>query len=451
MHKPLSTPSLLLIIRLIGAAAGLLFQLLLARVLRPADLGTFFAASSLAAILGICAAQGYPAIAARFISRYVERKKRVWLASFLTISTRNSLMASALAALLVVAAANVPFGVVNQDVRLAFSYAGISIPAFMSLTLLGSFGVAKRNFASALVPELVIRPLLLVLFVAAMLVSHTPITASDAILVFVGLTVLLAIIQHRLIWRDLPNIDFTSSTSLSRRWRTEAWTLLIPLLFSSFFADLTVVVAAPFLPAAELAAFGVSIKIAMIVGFGVQVAHQVILPDLSEAYARRQKEEIAGLLLRAAPFPIAFASLSFFITILFGRQALFLFGPEFGHAWAPLVLLVGCQIVRALAGPNQAILTLEGAQRLSLAICALACLVLLLGNAVLSSSYGLWGSVIATVLAYLVWILGGGLVLPMISAVRTDIVSVVMQSASRRSNPIDSARMLPGIHRSRRS
>src|SRR5688572_11176768 len=58
--------ALVLAIRLGGAGVGFLIQLILARLLAPEALGTFFSATSLAAVLALLAAWGYPNLAPRF-------------------------------------------------------------------------------------------------------------------------------------------------------------------------------------------------------------------------------------------------------------------------------------------------------------------------------------------------------------------------------------------------
>ena len=70
LRKLLTSPTVaLLVIRLGGAGAGFLSQLVLARLLAPQDLGLFFAATSLAVVASTVVAFGYPEIAPRFIAR----------------------------------------------------------------------------------------------------------------------------------------------------------------------------------------------------------------------------------------------------------------------------------------------------------------------------------------------------------------------------------------------
>jgi len=80
MHVPdvqhlarlLSGPLVMTVARFVGAGAGFLAQVVLARLL-PEALGIFFVATSLAALLGLLATQGYPLIVQRFITRYRQK------------------------------------------------------------------------------------------------------------------------------------------------------------------------------------------------------------------------------------------------------------------------------------------------------------------------------------------------------------------------------------------
>jgi O-antigen/teichoic acid export membrane protein len=430
MRRLLSAQFLWLATRLGGAAAGLLFQIFLARILSPSDLGVFFAASSLAAVLGIVATQGYPSISVRFVSRYAERGKALWLSHFLSWARREILSVATGVAGLVMAGALIWPGLA-WDTRLAFVYAGFCIPAMASLTALAALGIAQRRFVAALLPDLLARPMVLALFAGSILGLHLQLSASQAVLGFVVVTASIALLQIRVV--GLAPILPRAVTRLARYWRREAWTLLAVMLFTSFFADLAIVSAAPFLATADLAAFALCIKIAMIVGFGVQIAHQILLPDLSDAYARRRLSDTTPVLLKGAPFPILFSAFALLGTVMFGKSILSFYGPQFEYAEGPLVLLVSGQLLRALGGPSQHVLTLEGQQRTNLAICIAACLLLVAGNAVLSKSFGLWGAAIGVTASYCLWVLASCAAL-FRGGVQTDLVSVMIKTALRSSD-----------------
>ena len=81
-------------------------------------------------------------------------------------------------------------------------------------------------------------------------------------------------------------------------WRREAEPLIVVALFTYFFADVDILIVTPLLTSAETAAVGLCLKLALLVGFAVQVAHQVVVPDLADARARKDHGPIRGVLTR---------------------------------------------------------------------------------------------------------------------------------------------------------
>ena len=204
------------------------------------------------------------------------------------------------------------------------------------------------------------------------------------------------------------------------------------LMFTALFADFAIVAGSPFLTTSDIAQFGVCIKVAMLVGFAVQITHSLILPDLADAYAHRDRARVRPVLLRAATFPVALSVLALITTWIFGAHFLALFGDEFIPAQGPLLLMIACQALRAVAGPTHNLLMLEGAGKQNFWICVLAGSVLLVANILLAPMFGLWGSVEAASLAYTVWIIAGAVCLHRLSAPRADLFALLLP----RSRPL---------------
>ena len=100
-----STSSFLSLARVAGALAGFATQVVLARTLQASALGVFYSVTSLAAVVGLIAAHGYPAIAPRFLSRYREQGKENLIAAFIARAERDALVYVAIATLGVLALA----------------------------------------------------------------------------------------------------------------------------------------------------------------------------------------------------------------------------------------------------------------------------------------------------------------------------------------------------------
>jgi O-antigen/teichoic acid export membrane protein len=414
----------LFVARLAGAGAGFLVQVLLARTLTSDGLGTFYTATSLAVIASLVASAGYDGITARFVLRYKERKNAFLHASFVRQVWREAGIAALALASLPLAFA-IFWPTIGQDARLALIVAAISIPALMSLRIVGGFAGAERRFSLALLPEILLRPFMFLLIVAALVGLGVDMTGSIAVLLFALLAYLAALVQYSPLAKVLPHAKVAAPRRMTAYWRKQALPMMVVVMFTALFADLAVVVQSPFLNPAEIARFGVCMKIAMLIGFVVQVSHSLVLPDLADAYAQRKKGAVRALLLKAAPFPISVSVLALIGIGTFGEQLLLLFGPEFASANGALFCLVACQAVRAIAGPGPSLLMLQGAQKQNLWISVCSCMQLVVGSTVLSSQFGLWGAVGATSAAYCFWIIASALCLHRMGAPRTDLFGIV--------------------------
>ena len=166
---------------------------------------------------------------------------------------------------------------------------------------------------------------------------------------------------------------------------------------------------------------GLCLKLALLVGFAVQVAHHVVVPDLADARARKdRKRRRRGRHSARLLFPLAVTLAAMVAVALWGETLLALFGPEFAGAKLPLLILMACQFARALFGPSGPLLTVIGAQKENAALALATMAVLAAGNLVLAPLYGVLGAAMAVALATLFWLVASAVVLMRLSGLRTD-------------------------------
>jgi O-antigen/teichoic acid export membrane protein len=425
----LSTSFILLVIRLTGAGAGFLSQLVLARLLAPEALGVFFAVTSLAAVLGLVTSLGYPDIVARFISRYEERLRPRWTGAFIHRAFADILFVGMAAGALVVAAAAV-WPEVPAGTRIAYALAGAAVPLLALFGMNYSIAVANRAFGAAYGPESLMRPILFLVVLAAFLVLDAALSLVTVTALFFGITILMGGLQFIMIRRRIPVRVRQAPRRLPGHWRSEGLPLIAVALYTNLFADLAIILAFPLIAPADLAAFGISLKLALLVGFCVQVAHQVILPDLAEAHARRALGRTTDKLLAASFLPLAFTLAATVAAGLGGEHVLALFHPDFAKAKWVLTILIACQLVRAFAGPSALLLTTIGAQRLNATVCVASTVVLAVGNFALIPAFGMIGAATAVLLAYAFWLAVSAAVLAREASIRCDLIAL-MRSRSR--------------------
>ena len=164
-------PGALTVFRYLGAGFGFLTTIVLAKLLGAQDLGLFYVATSLATILGVVAAQGYPQVAARLLARYRAKARPDLAAAFIAQAARHGLRASLAGAGAVAATAAFWPGLAGEA-RLALALGGAMAVAVAMLGLFANIAAAMRLFATCYIPEGFIRPLAFLTLVAALLAAE---------------------------------------------------------------------------------------------------------------------------------------------------------------------------------------------------------------------------------------------------------------------------------------
>ncbi len=155
LRQFISTSSLLSLARVAGAAAGFATQILLARTLQASALGIFYSVISLAAVMGVVAALGYPEIA----SRYRDKGPKGLLPAFVNHARTSTAVCAAIATVAVLAFAAFWPGIA-LEARLATAAAAIAILANAALRFNGALAASFRKFELAYLPDTSIWPFL---------------------------------------------------------------------------------------------------------------------------------------------------------------------------------------------------------------------------------------------------------------------------------------------------
>lgn len=419
-------PMLLTAARLAGAATGFVTQILLARALLPDALGLFYSVTSAASVIGLLAAQGYPSIAARFLGRYRERGKPGLVAGFLRQAHRDCSLSTLIAFMALVLFGAAWPGLADET-RLAVFAGALSVPAIVSLRLHGSIAAAVRRMALAFLPDVFFRGFLFLAGIALLVALVTRPTASMAVLVLTGVSVAMALSQYVILQQriETPAVAAPVNRRMIALWREQSMPLVLAALIINLFSDVTIIMVTPLLAAADVAAFGLCLKLAFLVGFAVQAAHQVVQPDLAEAVARKDRASVRTALVRSVTFPLVLTALATVLAAVWGNWLLGIFGPEFADERTALAILTGCQILRAAFGPSTLLISILGAQNANAALAVVAIVVLGVACAVLAPLYGVVGASVAVLIATLAWLASSALVLMRVGRHRTDLLYLI--------------------------
>ncbi len=408
----LKTSTLLVGARFAGASLAFITQVALARLLGAEALGTFYLALSFAGVLAILGGLGYPAITARFVSQYRTQDKQHALRAFVTTTRRDtSLVCLVFLALLVTALLLWLRG--SAELKLCLLLGALTAPVFAFVRLNGALANAYRRFALSYLPDLLGRP---ALFLAAMgVLVAAQITVTVPQLLVLHLVIVLAVTVYQAVrvhsspigepaqaCRGTPSRE-EAATHTGSTWRRHALPMVVVALFTALFADFAMLVLGPLLPAEDIAIFGVSIKVALLLGFGIQVIHQLSLPDAADAHARGDLEAVRSIVWRANVLNTVTCVVAALVLVVVGDMILMVFGEEFVRGRVCLVVLAFSQALRAAAGPSSQMLTLVGRERDCIPVFATCLVVMAALSAALASSFGLEGAAAAVLIVTALW------------------------------------------------
>ena len=390
-----------------GAAIGLLTQLVLARILAPGDVGVVFLTMSVAAITSLLVTGGYPNLALTQLPRIhalsLGRAAQAFHGAFLKEFVLWNMVLIAIVAIVV---AYVPF---DSSLRTALIF-GSATAGFSGLLRYNS-AVANglKQFAMAFVPDSLVRPLLFLLFVALALLAGFELSLWAVLVAYVAGNFVVVVVQAWAMGHDRLHLSSWIKTrpSFTKILRLRAASMMITAGVATMFADIVTLVGGFVLLASDIAILGICIRLAGLAGYVLQASQQFILPDLTKAMVRRDSAETRSLLVRLN-FLMLGTSLAVLLgTIVLGRLFLGLFGASYEAGYWLMVVCMGAQMIRALAGINQGLLAIEGHQARS-ALAALTGIVIFICAAIILSGHlGVTGIGYAIVIAEI----AGGLML----------------------------------------
>ncbi len=404
----LKSSSLIVGARICGAAIGILTQILLAKLLSAEDVGLFFVVTGLAAVLSIVCTLGYPMLVPRIAAEAAGSQGALLLRSFMRHARKDAaILCVALASMLALAWWMMPW--LSPGLRSGLIFAALTLPAFALLRLNGSLANAQKRFSLGFLPDLFVRPVLLLAFVLALWAGWDQLSLEAVFAGHIVIALSLALWQFYKVRGATeatgPRSDIPPKTdgTLTAAWRRRAAPLVIVALFIGVFADLDIVIARLFLDDAQTGIFGVCLKISLFVAFGIQAIHQLILRDTADALHAGDNGRAHRVIARANVLTLAGSVGATLFVVAFGRELLAFFGAEFTAGFECLVILMLAQVLRAAAGPAAHVLTLAGHERTCLPVFVISLVLLLAGNLVLIKAFGLLGAAATVLVVSMLW------------------------------------------------
>jgi O-antigen/teichoic acid export membrane protein len=390
-------------IRIVGAGLNLLSQVIFAHIFSPTDVGVIFLCMSTTAFFGLVATVGYPWLALTLLPRFetlgLQKIQHAFHGAFL----HDGFITYVVLCVLCIAATML-LGVPIEN-RTALLFACLGAPASVMMRAGSAVANSQRSFTLSYAPDFIVRPLLLLVYILVLIVSGIHVSMLHALVAFIVALYIVGFGQAFILGEHgpLPSDIKYSRPALTRALRPRAISLGIVAVVATSFADLVTMIAGFLLPSTDLAVLAVTVRLAAMAGFIIQVAQQFVLPDLTAALTKRDPISAQNILLRLNLITIATIIGALLGTLIFGRFALSVFGKTYEVGQPLLIALMIGQSIRAFSGMNQQLLSIAGHQAKTAGASIAAFLALVVVASLAAPSNGMMGIGFAVIVAELIW------------------------------------------------
>ena len=337
-------------------------QMLIARHLGVGSYGQYAILLSWAMLLVLPASLGIDGAIMRYMPGYLvrgETRRFRWLIAVCALAQ--------VASVLTVIAALALFNGLGADiVSWASGYSLIMVGILIGATVLGNTGAAvlqaARRVVVAQLYNNVLRPLLVLLLVAAMLygvgggysaIGIFSVTAASAVVTTVFVAVYIAA-KYLFVASQGPN-DLPV-----RQWFSYSIANLLGGVGQQALIQLPLLLVGNYAGTIEASHYGVASRLAATVLLGLAALASVSMPLLAAAFDAKDNAEIQKIVTFGARLACGFGLLVATAFALVGVQVLDLFGPGFRDAYPVLlVLVIGLALSSAL-GPAVGVVAISG-------------------------------------------------------------------------------------------
>ncbi|WP_420569035.1 polysaccharide biosynthesis C-terminal domain-containing protein [Thalassovita sp.] len=390
-------------LRVIGLALTLGTSVLLARVMGPEGLGTYTLAFAAISLLGIPVQMGIPALVLRETARAQAvadwpRLRGIWF-----WATRRILLVSALIALsVVVAVFTLP--VLPDGARSVFL---LGIPLIPVIALSQIRAAALRGLGRVIwgqLPEILIRPALLVLLVLACtaVVTLTPRLVmglhlvAAAIAFTVGMALLMRARPAELLQGGERQIDPT--------WARAVLSLALIAGAQSITANADFLMLGWWQSEQQVGVYKVATSGASLTVAGLGVLAMITNPRFAALHQTGDSRQLARLAAYAAVLGFAAALPVLVIFAIWGAPILSaVFGPAFAGGAAAMLILTAGQTLSAFFGACIGLLNMTGHERQAMRGVLISALLNVALNVALIPPFGIEGAAVATLISTAVW------------------------------------------------
>jgi O-antigen/teichoic acid export membrane protein len=389
------------IIRVCSAAIAFLSQVLIARWIGGFEYGIFVLVWTTMIIVGNLCCLGFHSSVIRFIPEYREKGMMDELRGVLLASRVLVLVASTLVTIIGAASIWLLSPIIESYYVLPFLLGIICLPMIALSDVLQGLARANSLALLALSPTYIIRPFLILAFMAAAFFSGFEPNAQTAVIATILATYATTIIQLAGVSAKLDRKVAKGPRKIfTKRWLAISLPIFLVEGFFFLLTNADVLMVGFYMTPQDVGIYFATVKTLALVHF-VYFAVKAGVAQRYAQFAHGNREKLASFARETVSWTFWPSLFMAFVVLALGKPMLMLFGPGFDAGYPLLFLLVVSVVLRAAVGPCESLLTMTGNQNICALVYGLTLAINIAVSMVLIPVLGLWGAAIGTAIAVL--------------------------------------------------
>ena len=306
----------------------------------------------------------------------------------------------------------------DLNLRPTFMVGPIMIPLVCMIAIYRGRFRANKQIIKSLIPECLIRPILLMTTIGLLLCSTTPGNPATALLInviatFVAMAFCMLaahLTGPETVDPSQANLSPASEDHFFPGYLKASKTWLIGSLPFVVIAGISIInqrtdrlMLGALQDIKSVGLYSVAVQMAMVVNFTLLGLNQAIAPLVAERHDANRSKELQKTLIQATNIATLGSLLIVAALVALGPIVLAIFGPDFSDSYLPMIILAVGQLLNVASGPVGTILSMSRQERF-VGIGMLASVVCnILLNFLLIPRYGVNGAAIATAVSVGVW------------------------------------------------
>lgn len=399
----LSTSLSALGLKLCAAILNFTLGIVLARILVPADFGRYSIAIAILGLSTSIAGLGLPALVIREIAKlnvlgeWGLLKGVILTTHFWIVGAIITAAAIALIGATAVDISATPTGAIFFTCAAIFPL--LSLGQIRSAVLKGLHFVIVAD-----VPELLIRPLLMLVLIALYMLHQPHTTVVDVLRVQLISVVVAFVIGSLLLAKRIPR-DVYKAIAVTKTdiWLKESIPFLGITIISLLEGQIGIYMLGGLSNATEAGIFQAAFQVVGLIVIGLVAINTPLQPRLAAAWEIKDKEKIQSLISESAKLGTFVAIVGTLIVFPLSGFIIKLYGGQYTEAATVLRILVFGQLINAAAGSCALLLSATGHQAYVFKALLLALIINISASALLIPTYGAIGAAFAAVCGLLTW------------------------------------------------